>query len=199
MNFPRLHLGLALAALIVIAGANATLAQSGPGPSPLPSPPVPAAATPAPADTSLTPAPLATASGGPRRGRRSGNSTNPNTKPSPEDSDTPPPPQFSSLDGTWEVEMQPMSARLARYSHLQIVATNGVLSGTWLHDPGKTRSPLTGTFDGRLFSLQAKMANGDTATFTGYVETFADMVGMYHANDKDPGIAFTAQHRKKEK
>jgi hypothetical protein len=41
------------------------------------------------------------------------------------------------------------------------------------------------------------MPNSQTLTFNGYVETFADMVGLYRTSDKDPGTAFTAQHRKK--
>ena len=43
------------------------------------------------------------------------------------------------------------------------------------------------------------MPNGTTTTFSGYVENFADMVGMFRTSDKDPGTAFTAEHRKKMK
>jgi hypothetical protein len=58
---------------------------------------------------------------------------------------------------------------------------------------------MTGTFDGRLISMSVTMPNGQTMTFNGYVETFADMVGLYKTSDKDSGTAFTAQHRKKMK
>ena len=37
-----------------------------------------------------------------------------------------------------------------------------------------------------------------TVTFSGYVETFSDMVGLKHVGN-DTGVAFTAQHRKKGK
>jgi hypothetical protein len=58
---------------------------------------------------------------------------------------------------------------------------------------------MTGTFDGRLISMSVPMPDGSTTSFSGYVENFADMVGIFKVSDKDNGTAFTAQHRKKQK
>ena len=188
MNFRRLYLGIVSAFIIAVATAAAGLAQSGLQPNDEIPQPLPATAGP------VTPAPVTTA--GPKRGRRT---KGPEAGPSPsaEPSDTPEPPQFSTLDGIWEVEMQPLGSRLAKYSHLSIAVTGSTISGYYEHAPGRTRSKMTGTFDGRLIAMQIANADGTTSQLSGYVEGFADMVGLYHANDKDPGTAFTAQHRKK--
>lgn len=135
-----------------------------------------------------------------RRGRRAPNpnaSGSPNPKASP--TETPEPPQFTTLDGVWEIELQPVGQRLATYAHVDITSTGANLSGTYLTAGKKgPKYPMTGTFDGRLISMTVTMPTGN-ATFNGYVENFADMVGIYKKNDNDPGIAFTAQHRKKVK
>ena len=191
MNFSRLHLGIGLAIVFGLATATAGFAQYTPG-QPL------TTATPAPNATAApTPVPLASPTGGPTRGHRRGPS--PGSSPSAEPSDTPEPPQFTTLDGIWEVELQPLGQRLAKYSHFGITATGANVSGYWEHDPKKMHSPLTGTFDGRLISLSVPMPDGTTASFSGYVESFGDMVGILKLNDTDPGTAFTAQHRKKQK
>ena len=106
-------------------------------------------------------------------------------------------PQFSTLDGIWEVELQPPLRKNAVYEHFSLVQTGSALTGYWEHDPNKTRTPITGTFDGRLIQITAD-TGAATVSFSGYVESFGDMVGMEHLNDRDPGTAFTAQHRKKE-
>jgi hypothetical protein len=191
VNFSRLRLGIGLTVVLGIATATAGLAQFGNNPE-APLPPPTAAPTAAPVDTS-SPGPQT--SGRPQRGRRSGSS--PGSSPSPGASDTPTPPQFTTLDGVWEVEMQPLGKRLANYSHLGITATGANVNGYWENGGKKTRSVLTGTFDGRLISLAVTMSDGTTASFSGYVENFADMVGLFRKNDKDVGTAFTAEHRKK--
>jgi hypothetical protein len=187
VNFPRLRLGIGFAIVLGIATATAGLAQYTPITPGTPAPNI----TAAPTDTPL-PAP----SGGPRRGRRAPRPQSSGT-PNPDASDTPEPPQFDTLDGIWEVEVQPLGKRLAKYTHLGITSTGADVSGYWEHDPHKTRSPLTGTFDGRLISLSVALPNGNTATFSGYVESFGDMVGLFRTSDADPGTAFTAEHRKK--
>lgn len=93
--------------------------------------------------------------------------------------------------------MQPLGKRLAIYSHLSIAVTGATINGYWEHAPGRTRSPMKGTFDGRLVTMDVTMPDGTTQSFNGYVENFADMVGLFRTNDKDAGTAFTGQHRKK--
>jgi hypothetical protein len=190
VNFPRLHLGIGLAIVLAAASATAGFAQTTGGLGPNPEIPQPLPAT-------AAAAPSASASAGPRRGKRAPGPAASGSPAPPQPSDTPEPPQFSTLDGVWEVEMQPLGRRLAVYSHLSIAVTGTTISGYYEHTPGKTRSKMTGTFDGRLISMDIAMPDGTTLTLSGYVEGFADMVGLSHAGDKDPGTAFTAQHRKK--
>ncbi len=211
MNFRRLRTGLGLVAFLFVASAGAGVAQMGTSPNAPPPPPLPNSATVTPATTPPTAAPLAAPSAivpaalptnapaaspspGPRRGHKHASTATP----SPEPSDTPPPPQFKTLDGIWEVELQPIGKRLAKYQHFSIVQSGSALSGYWEHDPHLTRTPITGTYDGHLIQISAPMQGG-TVTFTGYVEDMGDMVGMQHLTDGDAGIAFTAEHRKKEK
>lgn len=197
MNFSRLRLGIGLAVVLGIATANAGFAQTA---SEAPAPAIsaaPASAPTAPPAPALTPAPSPSPAGGPRRGRRAAapsGSPSPNASPS----DTPVPPQFTTLDGIWEVEGQPIGKRLAVYAHLSINTTGADING-YYQNGGKAapKYPMTGTFDGRLIAMSVSMPNGKTMTFNGYVETFADMVGLYRTGDQDPGTAFTAQHRKK--
>jgi hypothetical protein len=137
-----------------------------------------------------TPSPL-------QRGHRS-RGEGPRPTPSPDASDTPEPPQFSTLDGIWEIEIQPIGHRLANYQHFSIVQSGSTLTGYWEHDAKKIKTPITGNFDGRLIQIVATEPAGNV-TFSGYVESFGDMVGLMRMTPADPGIAFTAQHRKKEK
>jgi len=185
VNFPRLRLGLGFALVFVVATATAGFAQSGLTPNDEIPQPLPATAAPTP-------------SAGPHRGHRAPGPAA-SSSASAEPSDTPEPPQFTTLDGVWEVEMQPLGRKLALYSHLSIATTGSTISGYYEHLPGKTRSAMTGTFDGRLISMNITMPDGTTTQFSGYVENFGDMVGLYRTGDKDPGTAFTAQHRKKQK
>jgi len=203
VNFSRFRLGIGLAVLLGLATATAGLAQNAPGTLGTPSPIVTSAPTPAatlaPSPTvTLVPAASPTPSSGPRRGRRAprpAGSGSPSAAPSP--SETPEPPQFTTLDGIWEVELQPLGMKLATYTHLNITTTGANISGYYQAAKKNNKYPMTGTFDGRLISMTVSMPNGTSATFSGYVESFGDMVGLYRANDKDPGIAFTAEHRKK--
>lgn len=180
------RLGLGLAGLAALATAAAGVAQTGSGPAG----PVPAVL----AQVGSTPAP--TPSGPPQRGRRGRSEASPT--PAASASESPPPLQFSSLDGIWEVEAQPIGRR-TEYSHLSLNQTGNQLTGYWEHDPNKTRSPLTGTFDGRLFALSIDLGGGKTATMSGYSENFSDFVGMLHLAPNDPGTPFTAEHRRKER
>jgi hypothetical protein len=209
VNFPRLRTGLGLVAFFLVAGAGAGVAQVGTNPNAPPPPPLPVinqnattAATSAPVSPSSTPAPAVTAaplaSPSPEARPRRGHKAAPSGTPSPDATDTPAPPEFKTLDGIWEIELQPIGHRLANYQHFSIVQSGNTLSGYWEHDPNRTKSPITGTFDGRLIQISADVKGG-TVTFGGYVENMGDIVGMQHLAPGDVGIAFTAQHRKKEK
>ncbi len=169
---------LALAAIAVLAVAGTASAQQGSPSSQL------AQASPTPAASS-SPAP---------RGRRRGRAPSPE----PSASETPEPPQFSTMDGVWEVQLQPLRSSKTIYSHLFVKQSGEALTGTWVRND-KDKVAFTGTFDGRLFKITASGAKG-TWTLAGYAENFSDMVGMLTTADpKDQGTPFTASHRKKEK
>jgi len=203
---------VAVAALAVGGTAVAQVGQSSPTgqvtPPPPPPPngnvatpgtligtPFPAATPPGPGPT-ITPAPASSSTPAPagRRGRR--NST---PEPGPSASDTPEPPQFSTMDGVWEVQLQPLTGTgRAIYSHLAIAQKGDQLSGTWVRENNQ-KIPFTGTFDGRLFKLTSTDGK-NTWTFSGYAENFSDMVGLVQTADpKDKGTPFTASHRKKDR
>ena len=183
---------IALAALAVLALGGTAVAQAGPlGQSATPAPGTPTAApvaSPAPA-ASATPAPG-------RRGRRGA----PAPSPEPSASETPEPPQFSTMDGVWEVQLQPLMTGKTIYSHLAITQKGDQISGTWMRTD-KDKVPFTGTFDGRLFKITTTDPTGKiTWTLAGYAENFSDMVGLLTTPDpKDKGTPFTASHRKKER
>ena len=190
-----------------------------PPPPPVPaassSPPVSSSAEPTalPSDqavptspgTTPTPAPFASPSESPAassspegRGRHGRRGSGAAASPGPSPTETPEPPQFSTLDGVWEVALQPMTGARAVYSHLYITQSGNSLTGTWKRD-GKTPAlPFTGTFDGRLFKLT--VTDGTvTHLLSGYEENYSDMVGLL--TDGDPqhaGTPFTAAHRKRE-
>jgi outer membrane protein assembly factor BamB len=199
---------VAVAALAVGGTAVAQVGQSSPaGPATPPPPPPPngnvatpgtligtpvPAATPVGAGPTITPAPAATQAPAGRRGRRAST-----PEPAASASETPEPPQFSTMDGVWEVQLQPLGTTRAVYSHLAIAQKGDQLSGTWLRDNQKLA--FTGTFDGRLFKLTT--TDGKTTwTFSGYAENYSDMVGLVQTADpKDKGTPFTASHRKKDR
>ena len=209
MNVRQLVL-VAVAALAVGGTAVAEVGQSGPVAQVTPPPPPPPngsvatpgtligtpapAATPAKAGPTITPAPASTPAPAGRRGRR------PSTpEPGASPSDVPEPPQFSTMEGVWEVQLQPLTSKgRAIYSHLYITQKGDQLSGTWRREDNQ-KVPFTGTFDGRLFKLNS--TDGKTAwTFAGYAENFSDMVGLLQTADpKDKGTPFTASHRKRDR
>lgn len=187
MKLPLLAFaGVLLISLLSLADAGAQQQQQS-----VPPTPVPAVSTPSPAP-SIAP----TVSPEPRgRGR-----AKPNSPPSPaaSPSETPAPPQYTTLDGVWEVELQTRATTF--YSHItlrQSGAQGADVSGIWDQggNPDK-KLPLTGTFDGRLFKFTATLKENQY-TFTGYVENYSDIVGMVSDGKND--LPFTAQHRKKEK
>ena len=223
MNFRTM--ALTAVALIAWSTSGVSFAQTAPGPQGTPPPPpVPLASSsplistspepgaapfpevPAPLpSTTPTPPPAVVPSAGPaepsasaspggrgRHARRGGEAA---ASPSPNPSDTPEPPQFSTLDGVWEVALQPLNGGRTVYSHLYITQQGNTLSGTWRRTGDKGGSPFTGTFDGRLFKLT--FASG-TTTLSGYEENYMDMVGLF--TDGEPshqGTPFTAAHRKR--
>ena len=206
MNLRQLAL-VGLAALAVGGTAVAQVAQPGPVAQVTPPPPPPpngsvatpsgsliGGPTPGPALT-IAPTAASSATPGPagRKGRKSATPA-PNASPS----DTPEPPQFQTMDGVWEVALQPLTSYRTIYSHLYITQKGDQLTGNWKRD-NNAMVPFTGTFDGRLFSLT--LNDGKTSwTMKGYAENFGDMVGLLTTSDpKDKGTPFTAAHRKKEK
>jgi hypothetical protein len=195
---------LALAGLAALAlsgtAAAAAVGQASPSDQVTPPPPPPpggSVTTPAPARTAApSAAPTASTSPAPagRRGRRSAT-----PDPGPSASASPEPLQFSSMDGVWEVQLQPLTTGKTVYSHLVMVQKGDTLTGTWVRK-GNDRLNFTGTFDGRLFKLTAKDAKDAAWTFSGYAENFSDMVGLLiSADPKDKGTPFTASHRKRER
>jgi len=197
---------VAVAALAVGGTTVAEVAKSGAAGQATPPPPPPPngsvatpgtlIGTPAPAAAgpAITPAPTGSPAPAGRRGRRS-NTPVPAASPT----DTPEPPQFSTMDGVWEVQLQPLTGNgRAVYSHFYITQKGDQLSGTWQRENNQ-KIPFSGTFDGRLFKLNS--TDGRTAwTFAGYAENFADMVGLLQTADpKDRGTPFTASHRKKDR
>jgi len=188
MKLPLLAFaGVLLISLLSLADAGAQQQQQSVPPTPAP---VLASPTEAPTiNPTVSPAP---------RGRRARATPAPAASPAASPSETPAPPQFTSLDGVWEIELQTRASTY--YSHLtlrQSGAQGSDVSGIWDQggNPDK-KLPLTGTFDGRLFKFTASFKESQY-TFTGYVENYSDIVGMVSDGKND--LPFTAQHRKKEK
>ncbi len=198
-------------AFVVFGTGAVSFAQSA-APGTPPPPPVPGtSAGPAapPAAPGMTPTPTpepfsspseeplpSPSPGGRGRRGRGGGEGRPNPGPSP--TDTPEAPQFSTLDGVWEVALQPLTGARTIYSHLYITQSGNTLTGTWRRT-GKTVLPFTGTFDGRLFKLSVTDGTS-TELLSGYEENYMDMVGLYTDGDpKHAGTPFTAAHRKRER
>ena len=197
---------LALAAVAVLVVGGTAIAQTGPSsqvtPPPVP-PPNGNVATPGtllgtPSPATAPPLTIATpaASGSPAPGRRRRAAPSPEASPS----ESPEPPQFSTMDGVWEVQLQPLNNGYRTvYSHLLVTQRGDALTGTWIRSD-KDKVPFTGTFDGRLFKLTATDVKNTTWTLSGYAENFSDMVGLLiGAAPGDKGTPFTAAHRKKER
>ena len=187
---------LASSSPLISTSPEPTAAPSAEVPAPLPS------TTPTPPPSGLPstgPAEEPPASPSPggrgRHGRRGGEGGGPS--PSPNPSDTPEPPQFSTLDGVWEVALQPLNGGRTVYSHLYVTQQGNAVSGTWRRGGDKAGLPFTGTFDGRLFKLTVT-DGAATQQLSGYEENYMDMVGLF--SDGDPahqGTPFTAAHRKR--
>lgn len=179
---------LALAGLIVNSSGASAQSQATAPPVPVPSPTASGIAVPLP-----TPAP---------RGRRGGlqSTPAPSASGTAAPSGPPAPPQFTTLDGVWEVEVQTRATTF--YSHLQLKQSGDAGADVgglwdWGGKPDK-KVPVRGSFDGRLFKFTAN--DGDTEwTFTGYIENYTDIVGMLSNGKSKTSTPFTAQHRKKEK
>ncbi|MBV8601344.1 MAG: hypothetical protein JO359_07250 [Candidatus Eremiobacteraeota bacterium] len=203
MRFGPSRFGLLVAAALLVASPSRGGAQNVP---PTPPPPLPGNPTATPAivlpataaPTALPTLPVTAAPSptpAPRRGRRAEPSGSPNPSPTGSAAATPAPPQFTTLDGVWELEMQTRAKTY--YSHLtlkQSGAAGSDITGMWLRENKKL--PLTGTFDGRLFKFT--VTDGAVQyTLSGYVENFSDIVGLI--TDGKNQTAFTAEHRKREK
>lgn len=191
--------GLLAVAGLVFASLARGAAQSVP---PTPPPPIPGA-TSSPAGVQIpigappTAAPTAapTLTPAPRRGRGTAAPATSAPSPGSSPSETPAPPQFTTLDGTWELEAQ--TRMKTYYSHISLKQSGQAgseITGVWDRDNKKL--PITGTFDGRLFKFTATDGTKQY-TLSGYVENFSDMVGL--VIDGTGQMAFTGQHRKREK
>jgi len=181
-----------------VPGATSSpLISTSPQPTPLPSdqaPPTSPAMTPTP-EPFASPSALPTATSSPAGGRRGRRGAAASPQPSESPTETPEPPQFSTLDGVWEVALQPLNGGRTQYSHLYVTQTGNTLTGTWRRN-AKTALPFTGTFDGRLFKLTVTDGTA-TELLSGYEENYSDIVGLYSDSDpKHQGIPFTAEHRK---
>lgn len=199
--------GVAVVLAAGLAGTAAGLAQvqpSGPVPPPPPTPivnpvPTPPGGTiPATAAPTLAPnivptlPPPATPPPG-ERGRRRGEGA-PVSRSSAKPGATPAPPQFTNLNGVWEVQVQPGARTF--YSHLYLKQNaDNTLTGYWETDK-KEKLPISGSFDGKQFKITAQ--DGKTQdTFAGYEDNFSDMVGLLEMADAKQPVAFTAAHRAK--
>jgi len=200
LKFARLGFGLIFALALVTGVRSFASSQGAPTPPPPPRP-LPTTGT---VITTSTAAPTALPAGVPvptvqptlqptPAGKRGKKGT-----PSPEASptDTPEPPQFASLDGVWEMQLQPLDGARTVYQHLTLKQDGANVTGTW-DRPGMAKVPFTGSFDGRVFKLNIATKPKETI-FTGYAENFGDMVGLIDDGGK-AGTPFTASHRKKEK
>ncbi len=203
MKFARLGFGLVFALSLLTGMRQVAFSQANPTPPPPPRPnPVATSGTGTPTTTG-TPTPATTPAASvpsvqptlqPTPAGKGGKKAKPAPEASP--TDTPEPPQFASLDGVWEVQIQPLDGTRTVYQHLTVKQDGANVSGTW-DRPGQAKVPYTGTFDGRIFKLVVATKPKDTI-FTGYAENFGDMVGLIDDGGK-AGTPFTASHRKKEK
>jgi hypothetical protein len=147
-----------------------------------PPPPIPTA-TPVPSPPTATP--QASGKGG-RGGARA--------TAAPQATATPTSPAYSSLDGSWEVQVQKYDA--TTYSSFTLKQDGNAVSGTWNVD-GK-QLPMSGSYDGRAFHFTATAPTGNL-DLSGYIENSTDMVGIVdngkgdHPNQNP--LAFTAEHR----
>jgi hypothetical protein len=167
---------------------NRALAQTAPTPPALTPSPLPQASlAPQPPTPSPTPAP--------RRARRGASaSPTPGQTSSAEPTATPTSPAYSTLDGSWEVQLQRIDTTL--YSRFTVKQDGNTVSGTWYVE-GK-EVPFDGTYDGRLFHFVAKDPKGNL-DLSGYVENATNMVGIVDNGKGDVPYAnplpFTAEHR----
>ncbi len=147
-------------------------------------------ATPLPSDA---PIPTSTPSATPEpEGRHHRRRPAPEPEASADPSATPTSPAFSTLDGTWETQVQYIDK--TDYSYLVIKQNDtGELGGEWRVN-GK-KYPLTGSYDGRLIRLEVQEPTGPL-TFSGYVEGATDMIGTIDfLHGKGDPTPFTAEHR----
>jgi hypothetical protein len=204
VRFPNRFVSFTIAGAVALAvafepGHERVLAQA-PPPPPVPSgspaePPSTAGTAP-PATPLPTTAPSVEASPAalpsPEGRRRHRREPGPAASPEPSPSATPTSPAFSTLDGTWETQVQYIDH--TDYSYLVIKQNaTGELSGVW-RVSGK-QYPFDGSYDGRLILLHVKEPSV-TLNFSGYVEGASDMVGTIDfAQGKGDPTPFTAEHR----
>jgi hypothetical protein len=114
----------------------------------------------------------------------------PSPAPSASASDAATPSAYSSLDGTWEVQVQ--NGSQTTYSHFKLRQSGQDVAGTWVVDRAHS-NPLTGSYDGRLFKFTAAETAGPV-TFSGYADGSSEMVGLL-TRASGAAMPFTASHR----
>ena len=188
MNFRRLGLGLVFAATLAHSLATAGLAHTArPGVAPPPALPESPVARTAPAA-----APARRRGHRPRQGRRRRRNRL---------AESPEPPQFDTLDGTWEIEVQPLVAALGQlFAHEH--HRDRRLDADRLLDHGVGKRYVACTDDRHVrrapdlddaCSCPTAARRRSTATS----RTSTTWSASSRRTPKDPGTAFTGQHRKK--
>jgi len=111
------------------------------------------------------------------------------------DEATPAPVTYTTIDGIWEVQLQPGS--LTQYSHFFLVTSGDAISGTWKHDRQQKHDKeysmdVTGRLINDRFSMNGSDAKGPYA-LNGYIENSATMIGEFTQGHVT--IPFTASHQ----
>jgi hypothetical protein len=191
----------ALALALAFGSGQARVDAQAPPAPPVPNgTPNPPSNTPPPANNvtplpSNAPVPTVTATPSPTpepEGRHHRRRPAPEPEASADPSATPTSPAFSTLDGTWETQVQYIDR--TDYSYLVIKQNDtGELFGEWR--VGGKKYPLSGSYDGRLIRLEVQEPTG-ALTFSGYVEGATDMIGTIDfLHGKGDPTPFTAEHR----
>ena len=82
------------------------------------------------------------------------------------------------------------------YSHFKLAQDANGLTGIWRDAKGHTH-PITGSYDGKNFRVIVTMPDKSVISFSGYVDSPTDMVGMADLGKET--VPFTAAHRPKVK
>ena len=104
------------------------------------------------------------------------------------DEATPAPITYNTIDGIWEVQLQPGSQTI--YSHFNLLTSAAGVSGSW--NRNNVLTPLSGNQTGDRFGFSGTDAKGQFV-MTGYIENSATMIGEVTRGQQM--TAFTATHQ----